>query len=180
MAVAHDPGCRVAVWRRGASIISSSWRATSCRAISARCGATACAHGCRAFWRRRSAWPPIMRMTGWQTGRSGFSVAFAFAAIPLAALFGLLVSRLTNEKNAKKKFVVTGRVRRLYGHSLLIMGALSLLLAQGPLAISAYALAACAAAGGGVLRPCRLGAGEGHQRVLFPRRAAQTAEKPRI
>jgi UDP-N-acetylmuramoyl-tripeptide--D-alanyl-D-alanine ligase len=62
-------------------------------------------------------------------------IAYAVAALPVSAGFGLLAARATNSKTAKKKFVCTGRVKRLYGHSLVIMGALSLLLAQSPMAV---------------------------------------------
>lgn len=70
------------------------------------------------------------------SGAAAWLVAvFTIAALPLSAGFGLLVSRLTNNKAAKKKFVYTGRVKRLYGHSLVIMGVVSLLLAQSPFAV---------------------------------------------
>ena len=63
------------------------------------------------------------------------AAAFTVAALPVAALFGLLVSRLTNMKAAKKKYVYTGRVKRLYGHSFVAMGLLSLLLATSSVAV---------------------------------------------
>lgn len=55
--------------------------------------------------------------------------------LALSFLLGKLVAKALNEKNTKKKFAFTGRVKRLYGVSFVVMGALSLLLAQNPVAI---------------------------------------------
>lgn len=56
-------------------------------------------------------------------------------AVGLAAAAGYGISRLFTEKKAKKKFVFTGRVKRLYGVFVLMMVALSYLLSRSPLGI---------------------------------------------
>ncbi len=61
--------------------------------------------------------------------------AIAAGMLPLALGLGLLVAKGLNEKNAKKRFAITGRVKRLYAVSFVVLGALSLALAQSPAAI---------------------------------------------
>lgn len=61
--------------------------------------------------------------------------AIAGALLIPAALLGWLIGRNLNERKAKKQFALTGRVKRLYVVSFLVMGALSLGIAQSPLAI---------------------------------------------
>lgn len=53
----------------------------------------------------------------------------------LSGLAGYVIGSVFSEKKAKKKFVFTGRVKRLYTVSVLVMSALSLLIAQSPVAI---------------------------------------------
>ncbi len=59
----------------------------------------------------------------------------AAALLAAACALGWLTARMFNEKKAKKPFVVTGRVKRLYAVSFLTMGALSLWAATSPLAV---------------------------------------------
>ena len=57
------------------------------------------------------------------------------ALLPIAFGLGKGLGRVFNAKKAKKQFVFTSRVKRLYAVSALVMVALSYLLAQGPVAI---------------------------------------------
>ena len=53
----------------------------------------------------------------------------------LATAYGWLISRLLNERNAKKPLVFTGRIKRLYCMFIFVMLCISLALAQSPLAV---------------------------------------------
>jgi len=57
------------------------------------------------------------------------------ALLAAACALGWLIAQLFNEKKAKKKFVFTGRMKRLYAVSFIVMGALSLWIAHSPLAV---------------------------------------------
>lgn len=72
---------------------------------------------------------------GLREGGQGWKLFIQILVLPLAAGFGWLISRLLNESKAKKPFVFTGRVKRLYCVLLLVMLGLSLWLAQSPLAV---------------------------------------------
>jgi len=68
-------------------------------------------------------------LPGWiDTGISFLLLAGACAA-------GWGIGRVLNEKKAKKKFVWTGRMKRLYVVTALVMGAVSYGLAQSPMAV---------------------------------------------
>ena len=62
-------------------------------------------------------------------------IGFALLLLPLSVLLGLGVKRSFSVRATKKKFVFTGRVKRLFGTSLVCMGILSFALAATPLAI---------------------------------------------
>jgi len=55
--------------------------------------------------------------------------------LPVSAGLGWFTLRRLNEKKAKKPFVFTGRMKRLYAISLLVMSAFSLWLAFSPMAV---------------------------------------------
>ena len=59
----------------------------------------------------------------------------ALVLLAASCLMGWGVARLLTERNAKKKFVFTGRMKRLYGTSAVVLAALSYLLAASPLAV---------------------------------------------
>ena len=59
----------------------------------------------------------------------------AIAGLIASALLGIGIGRLFTQKKAKKKFIFTGRVKRLYAVSFLVMSCLSFAVAQSPLAI---------------------------------------------
>ncbi|MDD3214891.1 MAG: UDP-N-acetylmuramoyl-tripeptide--D-alanyl-D-alanine ligase, partial [Eubacteriales bacterium] len=61
--------------------------------------------------------------------------AATVALLAAACVLGKLIALLFSEKHAKKKFVLTGRMKRLYGVSFVVMAAASFLIAQSPLAI---------------------------------------------
>ena len=60
-------------------------------------------------------------------------ISILLLAVACAAGWG--IGRMLNEKKAKKKFVWTGRMKRLYTVSALVMAAVSFGLAQSPLAV---------------------------------------------
>ena len=62
-------------------------------------------------------------------------LACALALLAIAGVGGWLIAGRFAEKHAKKKFVYTGRVKRLYAVLVIVTVGLSLLLAQSPLAI---------------------------------------------
>ncbi len=66
---------------------------------------------------------------------SVLSVLYQVLLLPLAAAIGALIAKTFTEKQAKKKLVYTGRVKRLYGVSLVVMSCLSFALAKSPMAI---------------------------------------------
>ena len=67
---------------------------------------------------------------------SGFlCVALSFAAVGAAALAGCWIALLFTEKKAKKRFVYTGRVKRLYFVLLLVMLLISYLLGRSPIGV---------------------------------------------
>lgn len=59
----------------------------------------------------------------------------AIALLALSVLAGLGIGKLLTEQKAKKKFVYTGRVKRLYAVSFIVMAAISYAMALSPLAI---------------------------------------------
>ena len=59
----------------------------------------------------------------------------AVLLLPLSAGAGLLIGRVFSPKRAKKKFVLTGRVKRLYAVLFLVMTLISALTAQAPWAV---------------------------------------------
>ena len=59
----------------------------------------------------------------------------AVLLLPLSAGAGLLIGRAFSPKRAKKKFVLTGRVKRLYAVLFLVMTLISALTAQAPWAV---------------------------------------------
>lgn len=63
------------------------------------------------------------------------AVAALCLLLPTASLAGYGVGRLFSEKNAKKEFRFTGRVKRLYAMLLLVMTLISWLASQAPWAI---------------------------------------------
>ncbi len=70
------------------------------------------------------------------SGAPGWAVTAAtILLLGISAVLGGLVAVRLNEKKAKKKFTFTGRVKRLYATSAVVMGALSLWLAVSPMAI---------------------------------------------
>lgn len=68
-------------------------------------------------------------LSGWIGG------IIAVLLLPLSALAGWFIDRLLSERNPKKKFVFTGRVKRLYCMFILVMAAISLLLSSAAIAI---------------------------------------------
>ena len=67
---------------------------------------------------------------------SGWMEATATVTLLMAAcVIGWGIGKALTEKKAKKKFALTGRVKRLYGVSLIVMGLISLAVAQSPLAV---------------------------------------------
>jgi UDP-N-acetylmuramoyl-tripeptide--D-alanyl-D-alanine ligase len=70
------------------------------------------------------------------SGAPGWAVTTAtFLLLGVSAALGKLVAIRLNERKAKKKFAFTGRVKRLYAISAVVMGALSLCMAISPVAI---------------------------------------------
>ena len=65
----------------------------------------------------------------------GVAVLAAVLGVALSGFIGWLIGRRYSEKKAKKAFVITGRVKRLYAVSALVMAAVSLLLSLSALAI---------------------------------------------
>ncbi len=103
----------------------------------------------RALQRNRiSAWLPGLLITSGCLvlfyGYDAISAANMAASIklvllvgllPMAVLLGWLVRRICSAGESKKKFAYTDRVKRLFVVSFVVMGVLSLLLAQNPIAI---------------------------------------------
>lgn len=65
----------------------------------------------------------------------GTRIAVTLLLPAVACLLGLAIVKAFSGKPQKKKFVLTGRVKRLYAVSFCVLSALSLLLAQSPLAV---------------------------------------------
>lgn len=63
------------------------------------------------------------------------TVPMAIVLLAASGLIGWAINKALTEKKAKKKFAFTGRVKRLYAVSLLLMSAISFAIAQSPLAI---------------------------------------------
>lgn len=66
---------------------------------------------------------------------SWLSIGYQILLLPLASLVGFLIAMVFSEKQAKKKLVFTGRVKRLYAVFLLVMCLISFALAQGAMAV---------------------------------------------
>ena len=63
------------------------------------------------------------------------AVTAAVLLLPLSAGAGLMIGRAFSPRRAKKKFVITGRVKRLYAVFFLVMSAISALCAATPWAV---------------------------------------------
>ena len=67
---------------------------------------------------------------------SGWAAAVCVAAmLAIACLIGVMIGKMLTEKKAKKQFIITGRVKRLYAVSLIVMCAVSYAVALSPLAV---------------------------------------------
>lgn len=70
-----------------------------------------------------------------RSGPHWTAVTAAVLLLPLSAGAGLMIGRAFSPRRAKKKFVITGRVKRLYAVFFLVMSAISALCAATPWAV---------------------------------------------
>ena len=94
--------------------------------------------------------------------RTVASVILLAAFLLLAAVAGILIARMLRVKKPKKPFVITQRVKRLYGVTLIVLAVMSYLLSHTGNLMIASAVASAAAAACGCLRVYCLGSGKGH------------------
>lgn len=77
----------------------------------------------------------LLDLLALRDGSAAVHVVCMALLLPSAGLCGYVIGRAFTERNAKKKFVYTGRIKRLYIVFFLVMTLLSLVCAQSPVAV---------------------------------------------